>query len=216
MEKYVSLFPLDVVLFPEMILPLHIFEERYKEMIGACILERTPFGILYAHDGSVEEIGCLAEINKVLKKYNDGRMDILTLGRQRFQVVYVDNEKSYLRGMIEPYVDSEAASFPSEEEAKQLLELYREVYGLLNKSESDAIDLASPYEGLSFKVASILNLSNALKQQILIERSEKNRIEALLRHLEELIPRLKHIEQSAKRAGANGNLMKDSSSTFES
>ena len=81
---------------------------------------------------------------------------------------------------------------------------------------SDLIDLVSPYEGLSFKIASILNLNNALKQQILIERSEKNRIEALLRHLEELIPRLKHIEQSARRAGANGNLMKDSSSTFES
>ena len=199
-----------------MILPLHIFEERYKEMIGECILEKTPFGILYAHNGSVEEIGCLAEINKVLKKYNDGRMDILTLGRQRFQVMYFDNEKSYLRGMIEPYVDSEAASCPSEQEAKQALRLYQEVHELLNKSECEAIDLVSPYEGLSFKIASILNLNNALKQQVLMERSEKNRIEALLRHLEELIPRLKHIEQSARRAGANGNLMKDSSSTFES
>src|SRR2546422_5553189 len=146
MEKYISLFPLDVVLFPEIMLPLHIFEERYKEMIGECILEKTPFGILYAHDGSVEEIGCLAQITKVLKKYNDGRMDILTLGRQRFQVMYFDNEKSYLRGMIEPYVDSEAASCPSEQEAKQALRLYQEVHELLNKSECEAIDLVSPYE----------------------------------------------------------------------
>jgi Lon protease-like protein len=216
MEKYISLFPLDVVLFPEIMLPLHIFEERYKEMIGECILEKTPFGILYAHDGSVEEIGCLAQITKVLKKYNDGRMDILTLGLQRFQVIYVDNEKPYLRGIIESYVDSEAASFPSEEEAQQVLQLYREVYGLLNKTESEAINFASPYEGLSFKVASILNLNNALKQQILVERSEKTRVETLLHHLEELVPRLKHIEQSARRARSNGNLMQDSSSTIES
>ncbi|PYV45399.1 MAG: ATP-dependent protease La domain-containing protein [Acidobacteria bacterium] len=216
MEKYLSLFPLDIVLFPEMILPLHIFEERYREMIGECILEKAPFGILYAHNESIEEIGCVAEISKVLKKYNDGRMDILTLGVQRFQVVYLDNERSYLRGVIEPYVDSEAAPLPSEEEARQVLQLYQEAFGLLNKGESEAINLASPYQGFSFKVASVLNLNNALKQQILVERSEKTRVETLLHHLEELVPRLKHAEQSARRARSNGNLMKNSNRTFES
>jgi Lon protease-like protein len=209
MEKYLPLFPLDVVLFPEMILPLHIFEEKYKEMIGECVQNRVAFGLLYAHDGSMEEVGCQAEVTKVLKKYQDGRMDILTLGRQRFQVIYFDNEKSYLRGIVEPYFDSESGVAPSEEDAQQMLHLYQDVYRLLNRSDSEPIEGKPPYEGLSFKVASVLNLNNSLKQQILIERSEKNRVDTLFKYLSDLIPRLERAERAAKHAGSNGNLFKD-------
>jgi len=209
MEKYLPLFPLDVVLFPEMILPLHIFEEKYKEMIGECIQNRVAFGMLYAHDGSVEEVGCQAEVTKVLKKYQDGRMDILTLGRQRFQVIYFDNEKSYLRGIVEPYFDTESAAPPSEEDAEQMLRVYQDVYRLLNKSDSEPIEGKPPYEGLSFKIASVLNVNNSLKQQILIERSEKNRVDTLQKYLADLIPRLEQAERAAKHAGSNGNLFQD-------
>jgi len=209
MEKHLPLFPLDVVLFPEMILPLHIFEEKYKEMIGDCIQNRLTFGLLYAHDGVVEEIGCQAEVTKVLKKYHDGRMDILTLGRERFQVIYFENEKSYLRGVIEPYFDTDSDAPPSEEDAQQILRVYQDVYRLLNKSESEPIEGKPPYEGLSFKVASVLNLSNSLKQQILVGRSEKNRVDTLLKYLADLIPRLQQAERAARHAGSNGNLLKD-------
>src|SRR5262245_40787769 len=209
MEKYLPLFPLDVVLFPDMILPLHIFEERYKEMIGECVQNRIPFGLLYAHDESMEDVGCQAEVTKVLKKYQDGRMDILTLGRQRFQVIYFDNEKSYLRGIVEPYFDSETEEPPSEEDTQQMLRAYQNVYRLLNKSDSEPIEDRPPYEGLSFKIASVLNLNNSLKQQMLVERSEKNRVDTLLKYLADLIPRLEQAERAAKQAGSNGNLFKD-------
>jgi Lon protease-like protein len=209
MDKYLSLFPLDVVLFPEMILPLHIFEERYKEMIGDCLLNKSPFGVLYMHDDSVEEVGCLAEVTKILKKYNDGRMDIVTTGRQRFQVVVFDNEKSFLRGIVEPYFDTQGASSPTDEEAGQLMGVYESVYRLLNKSEFEKIDTSAPYEGLSFRIASVLNLNNGLKQQILAAQSEKKRVSTLLHYLVDLVPRLQQIEESVRRAGSNGNLMKD-------
>lgn len=209
MEKYLPLFPLDVVLFPEMILPLHIFEDRYKEMIGECIQNHNAFGMLYAHDGSVEEVGCQAEVTKVLKKYQDGRMDILALGRQRFQVIYLDNEKSYLRGIVEPYLDTDSVASPSEEDAQKMMGVYQDVYRLLNKSDSEPIEGKPPYEGLSFRIASVLNLNNSLKQQILIARSEKNRVDTLLKYLGDLIPRLERAEKAARHAGSNGNLFKD-------
>jgi Lon protease-like protein len=209
MEKYLSLFPLDVVLFPEMVLPLHIFEERYKEMIGECILSKAPFGILYSHDESVEKIGCTAEVSQVLKEYSDGRMDILTVGRERFEVIYFDSEKSYLRGVIEYYGDSDSAPSPKEEDVRQVAKLYQEIYRLLNKSEAEQIELRPPYESLSFRIAGLLNIGNGLKQQILLERSEKNRLDTLLQYFTNLIPRLHELEQAAKRAGLNGNLRKD-------
>lgn len=209
MEKFLPLFPLDIVLFPEMMLPLHVFEERYKEMISECILSKTPFGILYAHDESVEKIGCMAEITKLIRKYADGRMDILAIGRERFEVIYFDDEKPYLRGIIEPYGDPDLASLPTEGEVEQVLRLYREVYWLLNKNEAEEIELNPSYEGLSFRIASVLNLNNALKQQILVERSEKNRIQALSQYFTNLIPTLKQLEHATKRARSNGNLVKD-------
>ena len=85
MHDYLPLFPLDVVLFPEMLLPLHIFEERYKEMIAECLQNRSPFGVLYAHDDRVETIGCTAEISQEIKRYPDGRIDLVAVGQKRFQ-----------------------------------------------------------------------------------------------------------------------------------
>jgi len=208
MENYIPLFPLDVVLFPEMVLPLHIFEERYKEMISECILSKALFGILYLHDESVEKVGCTAEVTQVLKQYSDGRMDILAVGRQRFEVIHFDSEKPFLRGVIEYYGDSDSAPSPREEDVRQVAVLYREIYRLLNKSEAEEIELRPPYQSLSFRIAGLLNISNGLKQKILLERSEKNRLDTLAQYFTDLIPRLRELEQAAKRAALNGNLRK--------
>ena len=82
MPEYLPLFPLDVVLFPEMVLPLHIFEERYKEMIAECLQDNSPFGVLYAHDDRVATIGCTAEVSQVIKQYPDGRLDLVAVGSE--------------------------------------------------------------------------------------------------------------------------------------
>src|SRR5271155_2912576 len=94
------LFPLDLVLLPGTPLPLHIFEPRYKELIRTCLGERTKFGVIRAAEGGIVRVGCSAEIVDVVRTYPDGRMDILTMGRQRFAVHDVDQDSEYLRADV--------------------------------------------------------------------------------------------------------------------
>ena len=89
------LFPLDVVLLPGTPLPLHIFEPRYKEMIGECLANNTPFGVIRALDEGIAEIGCTAEIVTVTKEYPDGRLDLIADGRKRFEVLELNHERSF-------------------------------------------------------------------------------------------------------------------------
>ncbi len=206
MTHYLPMFPLDLVLFPEMLLPLHIFEERYREMIGECLQAKSPFGILYAHDETVETIGCTAEISKVIKRYPDGRLDIVVVGLERFQVSLFDSQRSYLRGSIEPFADIVPDGEPSQERAIRTLDLYRQAFQLMNRSDADEIAIEASYIGLSFRIASVLYLNNTVKQQVLAARSEDERLDVLSSHLSDLVPRLRESYQAAKQAGANGNL----------
>ena len=96
MSLLLPLFPLDLVLLPGAPLPLHVFEPRYKEMIAECLDEKKPFGVVRSSSEGVAEIGCTAEIVEVTKRYDDGRMDILTRGVERFEVLQVHEERTFL------------------------------------------------------------------------------------------------------------------------
>lgn len=206
MPDYLPLFPLDVVLFPEMVLPLHIFEERYKEMIGQCLQGNSPFGVLYSHDDSVETIGCTAEISQVIKRYPDGRLDLVAVGRKRFQVSFFDSEKAYLRASIELLPDSMSGREPSQELARQALDLYAQASRLMGEDDPEEFSPQSSLQGLAFKLASSLRLQNEIRQRILEARSEDQRLEELAEHLSVLIPRLSERQKSAKLAGSNGRI----------
>src|ERR1700690_26990 len=95
----IPLFPLDVVLLPTMPLPLHIFEPRYKTMIRHCLTEKLEFGMVAARNQSVAKIGCTAAIQRIVKEYPDGRLDILTEGSAVFRVTEVLEEKEYYEGL---------------------------------------------------------------------------------------------------------------------
>ncbi len=101
------LFPLQVVVFPRTPLPLHIFEERYKKMVGEAIHDRSEFGIVLAKDEGIVNAGCTVVVEKVLKEYPDGRMDILTSGRRRFEILFLNEEREYLRGEVEYFDDDD-------------------------------------------------------------------------------------------------------------
>src|SRR5579863_5272170 len=118
------LFPLDAVLLPGASLPLHVFEPRYKEMIGECLERKQAFGVLRVKDGEVAEIGCTAEILNVVKRYDDGRMDIITQGRQRFEVMHVNPERSFLQAEVFYLRDDPGAG--TQEEISRALELHGE------------------------------------------------------------------------------------------
>jgi Lon protease-like protein len=103
----IALFPLDVVLLPGAPMPLHIFEPRYKEMISEALVDNKPFGIVRAQENSIAEIGCVADISEVVKKYEDGRMDIVAEGTKRFQIEGLDQERAFLRGEVSFFEDEE-------------------------------------------------------------------------------------------------------------
>lgn len=206
MPDYLPLFPLDVVLFPEMVLPLHIFEERYKEMIAECLQGDSPFGVLYSHKDTVETIGCTAEIRQVLKRYPDGRLDLVAVGQKRFQVSFFDSERAYLRASVELLPDSVGDRGPSEELARRTLDLYAQASRLMGEDDREEFSPESSLRGLAFKLASSLHLQNAIRQRILEARSENQRLEELAEHLSALIPRLTERQKSAKLAGSNGHL----------
>src|SRR4051812_35174839 len=101
MQEWLPLFPLQVVLLPEGELPLHIFEERYKEMIQEVIRDHIEFGVVLANEKGILNTGCTAIIEKVLGEYPDGRLDILTAGRRRFEILRLNDERSFLRGAVD-------------------------------------------------------------------------------------------------------------------
>jgi Lon protease-like protein len=206
MPDYLPVFPLDVVLFPEMLLPLHIFEERYKEMIAQCLQGNSPFGVLYFHDDRVATIGCTAEISRVIKRYPDGRLDLVAVGRERFQVSFFDSEKAYLRARVELLPDPIGGREPSQELARQALDLYAQAFRLMGEDDPEEFSPQSPPQGLAFKLASTLRLRNEIRQRILESTSEDERLEELAEHLAALIPRLTERQKSAKLAGSNGRI----------
>ena len=113
-KRLIPLFPLQLVVFPRTQLPLHIFEERYKEMVGEAIRDESEFGIVLAKDEGILNAGCTVKVAKVLEMYTDGRMDILTLGQRRFEIVSLNEEKDYLRGEVEFFDDEDTEPAPPE------------------------------------------------------------------------------------------------------
>src|SRR4051812_16389463 len=111
-SRMIPLFPLNVVVFPRTRLPLHIFEERYKEMVGQVIGDESEFGIVLAKQDGIVNAGCTVAIEKVLEMYPDGRMDIMTVGRRRFEVVSLNEEKPYLQGEVAFFDDDDFSPPP--------------------------------------------------------------------------------------------------------
>src|SRR5208282_1063431 len=127
-EELLPLFPLQVVLFPRTALPLHIFEERYKQMIAEVQRGKPEFGVVLAGEKGIVNTGCTATIEKVLKEYPDGRMDLVTVGRRRFEIILLNDEKPYLRGAVEFFDDDEPEPI-TPEVRKRVLEAYNDIRG---------------------------------------------------------------------------------------
>ncbi len=196
----IPLFPLNVVLLPGEQLPLHIFEPRYRRMVRECLDEKLPFGVLLALPGGVVRLGCTAEILEVLKTYDDGRMDIINVGRDPFRVLETSSDESLLRGQVD-YLD-DRDSLPEVAKREQLIELYESCHTLLFSTLPTPF-AQSPADELSYAIAATLPLELLWKQQILELRSESERQERLLAYLRDWAPHLQN--KMAKRSLAAGN-----------
>jgi Lon protease-like protein len=173
------IFPLDVVLFPGVPLPLHIFEPRYKEMIGECLQNHTAFGIVRVREEGISQIGCTAEIVAVTKQYDDGKLDIVTEGRSRFELLELNQERSFLRGEV-LFVPDEPGK-PPENETTRAIELHAEILRLACAQQ--ALDHASETP-LSYQMAGSLPLDADFKQSLLSMRTEAERIQAIIKYFE--------------------------------
>jgi Lon protease-like protein len=124
--ELLPLFPLSVVLLPRAELPLHVFEERYKQMIGEAIQGKTEFGVVLAAGESIVNTGCTALVERVVRQYPDGRMDIVSVGRRRFEIFLLNQEKEYLRAAVH-FFDDEQAEPASVQLRQQALEVYQKL-----------------------------------------------------------------------------------------
>src|SRR5687768_13848231 len=117
-DLLLSLFPLKVVLFPRMNLPLHIFEERYKRMIGECFERQTEFGIVLAQEQELATTGCTATLMQLVKMYDDGRMDIIVRGSRRFEILNLNQEEPCLRGEVAFFDDEQGGEVPLDDQRR--------------------------------------------------------------------------------------------------
>lgn len=201
MDSLIPLFPLDVVLFPGTPLPLHIFEPRYKEMIGECLAEHRHFGVVRAVEQGLAEVGCTAEIVTVVKEYPDGRLDLVTEGRKRFELVRVNQERSFLRAEV-LMIDDEPG-MPPQEDTARAVQLHSELLAIAGAR----LDLSDADPSLlSFYLAGSLPLDLDFKQKLISLRSEPERLTLLINYLETLIPNLQRATRAREKAGGNGHV----------
>lgn len=197
-DELIPLFPLAVVLLPHNPLPLHIFEERYKKMIGEVMSTGSEFGVVLAAGQGLMSNGCTATVEELIKQYPDGRMDILTLGRRRFAIETVDVEMDYLRAKVS-YFDDEEPTAPSalRDRAVSVCQTLPGAQG-----EDEPIDADDPQ--LSFQLARhVADLE--FRQQLLGMRSEPARLERLIDYVPGYVQHSKQAERLKEVAGMNGH-----------
>lgn len=202
----IALFPLDVVLFPGVPLPLHIFEDRYREMIGECIGGDLVFGVVRAQREGLAIAGCTAAILRVLRRYDDGRLDILCEGRERFEIEQLDNSRDFLQAEVDTFADhapDEGGRDSSRDDRAECVALHLEVLALAGIGrESYAIDLDKP---VSFELAWELPADLGFKQKLLVSRSEQERTQLLCDFYEEILPKLRMGSQARRNSSGNNH-----------
>jgi Lon protease-like protein len=193
----IPLFPLDVVLFPGTALPLHIFEERYREMVGECLKEDKPFGVVRADGEKMAIVGCTTKIVRVVERYSDGRLDILCEGMRRFEIEGLDESRKFLQADVEFFEDEGAGSTrPDREDCAALHFATLQMAGI--ELPPMHLDLNAP---VAFQLADALPSDLAFKQQLLATRSDAERTTRLREFYNEVLPRLQLGKDDAARAG---------------
>jgi Lon protease-like protein len=194
------LFPLDLVLLPQELVPLHIFEERYKLMIGECLDEDREFGILWLSDDGLKQIGCSARIARVLERFDDGRFNILVEGAEPFRLLRRIEDLPYPAGDIELLGDADAGDPGAAERAR---ERYADLIEQVTDTRPGEDELARLD---AYGMAATLDVALDAKQQLLELRSERGRLKRLDALFAEALERIRLAERAAERASGNGSL----------
>ena len=201
----IPLFPLGVVLLPGQALPLHIFEERYKQMIGECLERHVVFGLLYYTGSEMKQARCTARVEEVLRRYDDGRLDILVHGESRFRLEEQDQSRAYLQGRVRFFDDQDEELDDEDRELALRGLLHREELSRLLNQEGAADGGASELREISFVLAGTEGFSMDERQVFLEMTSTRERIRRSVSALEKLIERLKLTLEIQRIIGGNGH-----------
>jgi len=170
-------------------------------MVGECLDQNRPFGVIRAKEGGIAEIGCTAEIVTVTKRYDDGRMDIVTQGRERFEVVQVNQERAFLQAEV-IYLQDEGSD-AAIEQVNRAIGLHGEIMTLAGATPEDPAEVDK--HELSFRLAGSLPIDLDFKQSLLAMKSESARLQAIILLFETILPNMRRTVQVRRRAGGNGH-----------
>jgi Lon protease-like protein len=183
-------------------MPLHIFEPRYRQMVRDCLDAKSPFGMLLVLPNGMAGTGCTAEILEVTNRYDDGRCDILTVGREPFRVTELFSDEPLLRGEVD-FLEDRPLPLNSRV-SRALIELYETCHTLIYDDYPRDCDPATEIE-LSYRIAARLPMDLLWKQRILELRSEAERQERMVAYLREWAPHLQSTDTLRARSAGNGH-----------
>jgi Lon protease-like protein len=195
-----GLFPLGIVLLPGERVPLHIFEPRYRELIGECLEEERAFGLVFADEDGVRELGTRAHVDEVLERFDDGRLNIVVRGGARFRVQKLTQGRSFLTALVAPVEDDGIE--PSEDSVTRAAASFR---ALATAAEADASEIDEDDDQLSFRLAGQVELAVEAKQRLLELRSEQDRLELVAELLDAVRAVLIATRELGDRAKKNGS-----------
>ncbi|HET6683740.1 MAG TPA: LON peptidase substrate-binding domain-containing protein [Gaiella sp.] len=197
----IGLFPLGLVLLPTEQVPLHIFEPRYRELIAECLEADEPFGLVFADDDGLRGVGTLASVVEVTERFEDGRLNVVVEGGDRFRLVELTEGRSFHTGTIEPLGDLEADP-PSAEEVERATTVFSRLVQLTG-TEVEPPDLNG--EQPSFAIAARFELAPDLKLELLEETNERQRLVRLCEILESAAASVERQREIAALAQTNGH-----------
>jgi Lon protease-like protein len=196
-----GLFPLGIVLLPTEQIPLHIFEDRYQELIAECLADEREFGLVYADDDGLREVGTRAAVTEVLERFDDGRLNIVVEGRERFRLLELTSGRSFHTGVVEPVEDVPDPADP-DDEARALT-----LFGRLVELTGAEVEPPEPdVPQLSFELAGRFEFAAELKQRLLALTSERERVHMLADVLEAAAKTVEREREIAERAAGNGKV----------
>jgi Lon protease-like protein len=195
------LFPLGLVAIPHEYVPLHIFEDRYRTMIGECLERSTEFGIVWAGEEGARPVGCAMEITEVLERMDDGRLNILTRGTRPFRVIEERHDLAYPAGTVEFLRDKD------EQRDAPTAEAAHEAYNVLVEQATDkTVDPDELAAMTAYQMAATVDFGLEAKQGLLDLRSENARLRLVTRLFRAATKRLDFIERAQARARSNGRV----------
>jgi Lon protease-like protein len=195
------LFPLQLVVLPAEVVPLHIFEERYKTMLSECLVNDSEFGVVWLADDGLQEIGCACRIERVLEELEDGSTNLLVRGTKPFRVIERERHLAYPAGVVAFLVDT-----PEKPEA-QLTEAAWAVYGELVRTATDHAPEPDELKAMdAYAMAATVDFGLEAKQGLLDLRSENARLRLVTRLFRAALKRLEFVDRAQARAKSNGKV----------